>query len=153
MIHKNDLIFLDTNIVLHFIRKNIVGQQIEADYQFRQRPNSSLISRVTVGEMYALAKKFEWGQAKIMALDDLLNKLVIIELDLVGIVNSYAQIDYFSEKQVKPACPMGQNDMWIAATVATLGVWLMTTDKDFDHLHPELIKRIKIDAKTGKTIT
>jgi hypothetical protein len=43
MIPINDLIFLDTNIVLQFIRKNLVGQQIESDYQFRNRPNRSLI--------------------------------------------------------------------------------------------------------------
>jgi len=55
MISIDELILLDTNIILQFIRKNIVGQQIETDYQFRSRPNRSLISRVTVGEMYALA--------------------------------------------------------------------------------------------------
>ena len=152
MIPVDDLIFLDTNIVLHFIRKNIVGQQIESDYQLRNRPNRGIISRITVGEMYALSKKFGWGEQKIIALDKLLDKLVVIDLNLVGIVDNYAQIDYFSEKKIKPARPMGQNDMWIAATVATLGVWLMTTDEDFNHLHPQFIKIIKIYAKTGKTI-
>ena len=53
---------------------------------------------------------------------------------------------------MKPARPMGQNDIWIAATATTLDAWLMTTDEDFDHLHPKYIQRIKIDAKTGKTI-
>jgi len=53
---------------------------------------------------------------------------------------------------MKPARPMGQNDIWIAATAATLGAWLMTTDEDFEHLHPKYIQRISIDAKTGETI-
>ncbi len=31
---------------------------------------------------------------------------------------------------------MGKNDLWIAATASVTGVTLMTTDGDFDHLHP-----------------
>ncbi|WP_162996638.1 type II toxin-antitoxin system VapC family toxin [Mucilaginibacter celer] len=30
---------------------------------------------------------------------------------------------------------MGKNDLWIASTAALLGLTLVTTDKDFDHLH------------------
>jgi tRNA(fMet)-specific endonuclease VapC len=78
--------------------------------------------------------------------------LIYISISEPTIVNNYAKINYFSEKIVKPARPMGQNDIWIAATAATLGAWLMTTDDDFDHLHPKYIQRIKIDAKTGETI-
>ncbi|HEW97483.1 MAG: hypothetical protein DRR16_09075 [Candidatus Parabeggiatoa sp. nov. 3] len=152
MIPLDDLILLDTNIILQFIRKNRVGQQLESDYQFRSRPNCSLISCVTKGEMYALAMKFGWGEEKKAYLSRQLEKLTVIDLNLVGIIDNYAQIDYFSEKLMKPARPMGQNDLWIAATAATLGVCLMTTDDDFDHLHPKYIHRIKIDAKTGKTI-
>ncbi|MDM8560675.1 hypothetical protein [Candidatus Parabeggiatoa sp. HSG14] len=63
----------------------------------------------------------------------------LIELNLEGIIDNYAQIDYFLEKKIKPAHPMGQNDMWIAATATTLGAWLMTTDNDFDHF-PNLLK-------------
>ena len=34
MIPLDDLILLDTNIILQFIRKNIVGEQLESDYKF-----------------------------------------------------------------------------------------------------------------------
>jgi len=66
-------------------------------------------------------------------------------------VEAYAEIDYFSEKVVKPACQMGKNDMWIAATVASLNLWLLTTDADFDHLPERYVKRAKIEVKTGET--
>ncbi len=153
MIPIDELILLDTNIILQFIRKNIVGQQIESDYKFRSRPNRSLISLVTVGEIHALARKFNWAEQKKTYLKTQLKNLTIVDLNLTGIIENYTEIDYFSEKIVKPAHRMGQNDMWIAATAATLGVCLMTTDKDFDHLHPKYIQIIKIDAKTGKTLS
>ena len=46
---------------------------------------------------------------------------------------------------------MGKNDLWIAASAAVTGAILMTTDKDFNHLHPGLIERILIDPAFGKT--
>ncbi|WP_224751124.1 PIN domain-containing protein [Mucilaginibacter pankratovii] len=30
---------------------------------------------------------------------------------------------------------MGKNDLWIASTAALLGLTLVTTDNDFDHLN------------------
>ena len=30
---------------------------------------------------------------------------------------------------------MGKNDLWIAAVASLLGLELVTTDNDFDHLH------------------
>ena len=46
---------------------------------------------------------------------------------------------------------MAQNDLWIAATAAAPGAVLMTTDTDFDHLDPQFLTRVRIDAKTGDT--
>jgi tRNA(fMet)-specific endonuclease VapC len=34
---------------------------------------------------------------------------------------------------------MGKNDIWIAATARVLGATLLTTDKDFNHLLPNLL--------------
>jgi hypothetical protein len=41
-----------------------------------------------------------------------------------GIVETYAQIDYFLEKVIKPDRQMGKNDIWIATTTAYLDLWL-----------------------------
>ena len=35
---------------------------------------------------------------------------------------------------------MGKNDLWIAATAALLGLKLVTTDADFNHLHQIFIE-------------
>ncbi len=146
------LILLDTNIILQLVRNNMMSQQLEADYRLISRPNGNLISYVTVGEMYALSLKLGWGEDKIARLNEILDALVIININKPNVVENYARINYFSEKVMKPARPLGQNDIWIAATAKTVGAWLMTTDKDFDHLHPKYLKRILIDAKTGETI-
>ena len=150
MIPVDDLILLDTNIILQLVRKNIIGQKIESDYKIRHyHPNRSIISIITVGEMYALSLKFNWGKQKIARMNELLNAMVIIDISEPDIVENYARINYYSEKIMKPARPMGQNDIWIAAT--SLGAWLMTTDDDFEHLHPKYIQRIPIEANTGET--
>jgi tRNA(fMet)-specific endonuclease VapC len=44
---------------------------------------------------------------------------------------------------------MGKNDLWIAASAAVTSAVLMTTDKDFDHLHPQRIQRLLIDPSFG----
>jgi hypothetical protein len=62
MIPENAFILLDTNIQL--IRKNIVSQQLESDYKLISRPNGNLISYVTLGEIYALSLKFDWGKPR-----------------------------------------------------------------------------------------
>jgi hypothetical protein len=45
---------------------------------------------------------------------------------------------------------MGKNDLWIASAAKATGATLMTTDKDFDHLHPTKLTRVWIDERSGK---
>ena len=60
-----------------------------------------------------------------------------------NLTDTYAQIDAYSQHRnrlfadytFKTARNMGKNDLWIAATAALLGLRLVTTDGDFDHLH------------------
>ncbi len=40
---------------------------------------------------------------------------------------------------------LSKNDLWIAATAKAMGLTLLTTDRDFDPLHPTLITRTWID--------
>ena len=41
--------------------------------------------------------------------------------------------------------PIGQNDLWIAATALATGATLLTTDTDFDVLHPSPVQREYVD--------
>lgn len=152
MIPAGDLVILDTNILIHLLRSDSCGTEIERQFSLTSRISRPLISLMTRGEILAFAKKCNWGDRKLTSLDALLQHLVIVNPQQGSIVQTYASIDHYSEKVCKPARPLGQNDMWIAATAAETKAWLLTTDGDFDHLTPNFIRRIKCDSHTGSEI-
>jgi len=145
VIPPTSLLLLDTNVLVHLVRGDDLGIGIAEEYELRERVEKPLISIITVGEMKAITMKFRWGQQKRNLLDKLFQELVIVHLNQGNIVEKYAEIDYYSKQVVKPAHPMGQNDMWIAATASALEACLLTTDNDFDHLVPDHLTRIKIE--------
>ena len=138
MIAQNELILLDTNVLLQLVRGNEIGKRIDANYQLRARLERPLISVITVGEAMALAKKFKWAEQKAGELQKLLGELVIVDINHASVLSQYAEISGYLESIGQP---IGQNDMWIAATAAAANAWLLTTDKDFDRLTPNYIKR------------
>jgi tRNA(fMet)-specific endonuclease VapC len=153
LISHTSLIVLDTNVLVHLVRDSTIGQRIVHDYQLHKRPEKPLISIITVGEMLSLSYKFGWGEKKRSLLSDLFQNLVIVRLNQAGILNKYAEIDYYCERKAKPARPMRQNDMWIAATASAVDAYLFTTDSDFNHLEDIFIQLIRVDPRTGQTIT
>jgi predicted nucleic acid-binding protein len=146
-----DVLLLDTNILVIYARDGEPSKRLEAELGLQAGRVQGMISIVTVGEAYALALKLNWGQERRQRLMDLIRlKLVPIDINRPEILAAYAEIDHFSEKIVKPARPLGQNDMWIAATAHVLDCELVTTDKDFDHLHGEKISRRWINPDSLK---
>jgi tRNA(fMet)-specific endonuclease VapC len=91
--------------------------------------------------------------AELDRLEQLVRQLVVVQLDQGSILSKYAEIVHFTECLQRPARPMGQNDIWIAATAAATGAWLVSADKDFDHLEPTLIRIAHVDARTGVVST
>lgn len=150
-IQPNDDFLLDTNILVHMIREDDIAKAVDGEYQLSQRPMKPLISMVTLGEMLALGRKFNWGDNKLEFLKQLIEELNVIDISNEQILDKYAEIDHYSEKITKPARPMGKNDIWIAATASVTGAWLLTADQDFDHLHPDILHRIYVDPDTGAT--
>ena len=137
---------LDTNVLVHLIRWNAVGQAIDMHFGLLGALNRSVISVVTVGEMYSLARKFSWGTGKVAQLQKLLGQLVWIDINHPSVLDAYGELDECSERAGRA---MGKNDVWIAATAKATGMTLLTTDGDFDHLNPLHLNRIRIDEKTG----
>lgn len=131
MIETGRLVVLDTNILVLLIRGAAVGQRIADDHGLLERRERPLISIVTVGEIHAFAMKLGWGEAKRNRLDGLVRQLVIVGLKQGDITRRYAEIDHYCERESKPARPMGQNDLWIAATASDVDAVLLTTDSDF----------------------
>ena len=83
-------------------------------------------------------------------LDEILNSLIIADINSEDVIDRYAEIDAFSQGKLKDApLPMttrnmGKNDLWIAATASVINATLLTTDKDFEHLHEEYVQVVTI---------
>ena len=139
------LYLLDTNILVRYVRRDALGQRIEAAYSLLTTPTIPLISIVTEGEIRSLAKQLNWGALKRQQMGFFLTTFSRVSLEYPGLLESYAQIDTHSKGI---GFSMGKNDIWIAATANVTGATLLTTDTDFDHLDPAFLQRDRIDPRT-----
>ena len=142
---------LDTNIVLTYLRNNQLARNLEQHLDLLSGEHNLIISVVSIGELKSIAKRNNWGKRRISHLEDLLNDFMIADINVEVIIEKYAEIDAFSQGKLKgeevnfTARNMGKNDLWIAATAVVLDVELITTDKDFEHLHSKFIRLRQID--------
>jgi tRNA(fMet)-specific endonuclease VapC len=135
----------DTNILLHIVRKSALGEAVLSRFDIEQTGIQPLISAVTLGEIYSLAYRLQWGQAKLRRLSDLLAGVVVVPLDYEGLTEAYARIDARCRSVGRP---IGENDCWIAVTAKATGAQLITTDSDFDSLYPAIIDRGRLNPRT-----
>lgn len=61
------------------------------------------------------------------------------------VLNAYADLSAHLKKSGRP---IGQNDLWIAATARATGSVLLTIDSDFDVLQPAWIHVERVDQVT-----
>lgn len=125
------LYLLDTNVLVALIRAGRLGSYIDKEFHLRQARFRPLVSVVSVGEIYSLARQFDWGHKKIAEITKILDNLVVEDINAPEILAAYGEIDHASRKH---GHPMGKNDVWIAATAKVTVATLLTTDRDFDHL-------------------
>jgi len=131
---------LDTNIIIHILTGSEKG--IEAKTKTQENNPYLIISIVSKGEIISIAKQRKWGKRKLNTLKALLEEFIIIlPINSDEIVETYAQIDAYSQGKLKES-PLGQssrnmskNDLWIAATAYLTKSTLLTTDNDFNHLN------------------
>jgi len=133
----------DTNILVYLVRDlnhRQIAKTINPDNQ------KVFISVATVGEIKSIALQNNWGSKRLQSLAEILDKLFTIEIN-ENLVNIYSEIDAFSQRRNPSYADypfstprnMGKNDLWIASTAALLGLKLVTTDADFNHLHQVFI--------------
>ena len=147
----NNEFLLDTNILVNILR----AKDISGLIQFINPDNALLyISVATEAEIKSLAIRNNWGPNRKTALDTFLDQINIVEINQLC-VNSYAEIDAYSQR-LNPAFEvynfdtprnMGKNDLWIASLAALLGLRLVTTDANFDHLHDVFFEVRRIEPK------
>jgi len=145
--------FLDTNILLAYLKQHTLVETLQKYFELETSPNLIFTSAVCIGELKSLGLQNNWGEKRLLSIG-LLQQFIIITGTLENIiVDRYAEIDAFSQgkSQDKPlgisARNMGKNDLWIAATASVLNATLITTDKDFDHLHNHFLKVARFDLK------
>ncbi|BAU53340.1 type II toxin-antitoxin system VapC family toxin [Mucilaginibacter gotjawali] len=137
-------LLFDTNILIHLAKdtsRRLLTTVINPDNQ------KIFISVVSISELKSIAVQNKWGIRKWNVVNAILDEAVIIEIN-EGLTDTYAEIDAFSQRRNpsyanysfdKPR-NMGKNDLWIASTAALLGLKLVTTDADFNHLHQIFIE-------------
>jgi tRNA(fMet)-specific endonuclease VapC len=144
------LYLLDTNILVLLLRGSLAGRTIAENYRLTDDLTRCLISVVTVGEMNALARKWNWGLKRIHEMERILERLIWVDIDHPEILRTYGELDHVSAQLGYDK--LGKNDLWIAATTQVTQSTLLTTDGDFDHLHPVQMNRIRFDPHSGQPI-
>lgn len=145
--------FLDTNILLAYIRQHALVSTLQRLFELESGPNSVFTSAVCLGELKSIGIRNSWGERKIAAIEKL-RKTFLVVSDLEDFVlDRYAEIDAFSQGRL-PGQPldcsarnMGKNDLWIAATASMLNATLITTDCDFDHLNNRFLNVARFELK------
>jgi len=144
---------LDTGIILGYAKRAGYAKYVDQTYSISIPPNMGVISVVTEGEILSIAKQRGWGQAKTLALHEILKAIPVIDINNQRILDTYAEIDAYSQGKHTPshltavssARNMGKNDIWIAATATVLKAILVTTDQHFSHLDSKYMDVIYID--------
>lgn len=132
--------FLDTNILLIYLRANNRTEKLEQYLRLFSDRNELYTSVVSIGEIKSIMIQNNWGNRRIQKAIEFLNDFYIIDINVESIIDKYAEIDAYSQAKSKyltsnfSARNMGKNDLWIAATASIFGLRLLTTDLDFNHL-------------------
>lgn len=128
------------------------AQRVIDQHRIYDSPNFSLISVVSKGEIYSLARQFQWRRQKMDALEAIIGQIPSVDISDEKILIRYAEIDAFSQGRDlsrslgSSSRNMGKNDLWIAATASVLNAHLVTTDQDFNHLDTTFLKLIRVSA-------
>ena len=135
--HAADVL-LDTTSVIHVARDNLTGREIIQRYGLIGRERKPFISSVTLGEVGALALWWGWGARRMANLEALLDEFTVISAGLPEVIDKYSMIKIHT---LRIGHTMSHNDLWIAAACSATASRLITSDADFDRLHPHVILR------------
>lgn len=136
-IGPDDLITLDTGVLVHWVRRDRTGQHILQVYHLGGRSERPLISTITEGEILGLARCWNWGSGKLQTLEGILSALVRFESSLPDVIEAYAEL--YQQDQAG-GHNTGENDLWIAACARASQSILLTCDKDFLWMHPNWVR-------------
>ena len=137
-------LLFDTNILLSLAKDTRAKQTLKI---INPGDEKIFASVATIGELKSIVLQNNWGANKLQSLNEILAEIIITEIN-ENLVSTYVEIDVYSQRRnpryLNYPFPtprnMGKNDLWIAATAALVGLKLITTDADFNHLHQVFIE-------------
>ncbi len=151
---------LDTGMLLGFVRNTPWALRVRTEFNLGNKETMVFTSVVCQGELLALAEKRGWGEGRRDQLDQVLHGFPALDINKQPILRAYALIDAWTHGNSvvspgqtpppKPAVPMKQNDLWIAATAHESKATLLSTDKDFEHLNDVWIKFVYVDQNVSQ---
>ncbi len=136
-IGPNDLITLDTSVLVHWVRHDRTGQHLRQAYHLDvpQRTPPGLHDHR--GGNLRPGEVWRWGSVKLQTLGDILSELVRFEAGLPEVVDAYAELDFQDQSGGHNT---GENDLWIAACARASQSILLTCDRDFLWMHPSWVR-------------
>ena len=90
---------LDTNLLVYSLRNDRRWDIVCQSYAIED--NNNFISVVSLGELWSLAFRNEWGQNGIEKLERLNQSFIIADINIESIIRRYAEIDAFSQGKLK----------------------------------------------------
>lgn len=140
----DEQLVLDTNILVHWLRGKTAAERLKADYALGERRPRPVVPVVVKGELKAFSLNLHWGDDKRERLDALLRELPTADISSEAVIAAYANLDAVSRSMGRK---MGKNDLWIAAVAKVLDAVILSTDGDFDHLHPKHVRVEYVSAQ------
>lgn len=147
-------ILLDTNIFILITKNDEFKNWFKRSYGDFDK-SYMFTSSVVLGELDSIAKQNQWGNKRKAILKETTSHFEAVHTGYEEIISIYGDIDAYSQGKLKgrplptgmSARNMGKNDLWIAATAAALGAELLSTDKDFLHLHEVFFRFRFVDVE------
>jgi tRNA(fMet)-specific endonuclease VapC len=145
--------FLDTNILLAYLRKHALVRTLQDRFELGTEPYHIYTSAICIGELKSIGIRNKWGERRLKEIDELADLFFVIDTIESFVVDRYAEIDAFSQGRLpgrKLDCSarnMGKNDLWIASVASMLNATLITTDSDFDHLQTHFLNVARFELK------
>jgi len=143
---------LDTSVLVLLVRGGEIAERLDGEFGLRVSALRPLICSVSIGELWALAEVRGYGAEKRRAVQLAIESSVVVDINDPLVVAGYVEV--YKALRGHPSgsrTSIGENDMWIAAATRAADATLLTLDKDFDPLHPSIVKRVLIERSRPKS--
>jgi len=137
---RGELLLLDTNVFVHWARRDDIGVWLDEYYGLAGRAERPLLSTVVEAKVRAIARHANWGERRLRQLAAVFDEMVRVEVDRPPVIEAYAMLYCVARLRGRSIWQKNQNDLWLAATAHATDAVLMTQDADFEFLHPEHIR-------------